>query len=150
MKVSEHDNEEKVNLTLFKSLVGSLRYLTYTRPYILFGVGLVSHYMEAATMTHLKIAKRILRYLKGTLDYELLNSPSKDFKLVGCSDSDWVGDMNDGNNTTSFVFYIGDIAFTWTSKKQPIVTLSTCEVEYVAATSSVFHAIWLQSLLKKL
>ena len=86
MKVSKHDNEEKVNLTLFKSLVGSLRYLTYTRPYILFGVGLVSHYMEAATMTHLKIAKRILRYLKGTLDYELLNSPSKDFKLVGCSE----------------------------------------------------------------
>jgi len=45
---------------------------------------------------------------------------------------------------------MGDIAFTWTSKKQPIVTLSTYEVEYIAATSSVCHAIWLRSLLKEL
>ena len=72
VKLSMHDNEEKVNPTFFKSLVGSLRYLTCTRPYILFIVGLVSRYMEAPTMTQLKTTKRILRYLKGTLDYGLL------------------------------------------------------------------------------
>ena len=60
VKLSKHDDEENVNLTFFKSLVGSLRYLTCTRPNILFGVGLVSHYMEAPTITHLNTTKRIL------------------------------------------------------------------------------------------
>uniref|UniRef100_A0A2N9JBE9 Integrase catalytic domain-containing protein n=1 Tax=Fagus sylvatica TaxID=28930 RepID=A0A2N9JBE9_FAGSY len=150
VKLSRHDEEENVNPTLFKSLVGSLRYLTCTRPDILYGVGLVSRYMEALTMTHLKTAKRILRYVKGTLDFGLLYSPSKEFKLFGYSDSDWAGDMDDRKSTTGFVFYMGDTTFTWTSKKQPIVTLSTCEAEYVAATSSVCHAVWLRSLLKEL
>ena len=58
--------------------------------------------------------------------------------------------MDDRKSTTGFVFYMGDTTFTWTSKKQPIVTLSTCEAEYVVATSSVCHAVWLRSLLKEL
>ena len=150
VKLSKHDDEEKVNPTFFKSLVGSLRYLTCTRLDILFGVGLVSRYMKALTMTHLKTAKRILRYLKDTLDYGLLYSPSKDFKLVGYNDSDWARDMDDRKSTTGFVFYMGDTTFTWTSKKQSIVTLSTCEAEYIVATSGVCHAMWLRSLLKEL
>ncbi|KAG6499007.1 hypothetical protein ZIOFF_038763 [Zingiber officinale] len=64
VKLSEHDEEEKVNPTCFKSLVGSLRYLTCTRPDILYAIGLVSRYIEDPTTTHLKIAKRILRYIK--------------------------------------------------------------------------------------
>ena len=73
-----------------------------------------------------------------------------DFKLVGDSDGDWADDADDRKSITGFVFYIGDTAFTWTSKKQPIVTFSTCETEYVAATSSVCNAIWLRILLKEL
>ncbi|KAM1350470.1 hypothetical protein ACFX2F_004419 [Malus domestica] len=107
VKLTKQDKVENVDPTFFKSLVGSLRYLTCTRPDILYVVGLVSHYMENPTTTHLKTAKRILRYLK-------------------------------------------DTAFTWMSKKQPIVTLSTCKAEYVATTSSVCHAIWLRNLLKEL
>ena len=99
---------------------------------------------------HFKAAKRILRYLKGTIDYGLLYSFSNEFKLVGYSDSDWAGDLDDRKSTTGFVFYLGNVAFTWSSKKQPIVTLSTCEAEYVAATSCVCHAIWLRRLLKEL
>ena len=73
-----------------------------------------------------------------------------DFKLVGNSDSDQAGDTDDRKSTTGFVFYMGDTAFTWTSKKQPIMTLSTYEAKYVFATSSVCHAIWLRNLLKGL
>ncbi|KAG6492797.1 hypothetical protein ZIOFF_047764 [Zingiber officinale] len=68
VKLSKHDEEEKVDPTFFKSLVGSLRYLTCTRPDILYAVGLVSRYMEDPTTTHLKIAKRILRYIKGLIN----------------------------------------------------------------------------------
>ncbi|KAG6520573.1 hypothetical protein ZIOFF_017630 [Zingiber officinale] len=64
VKLSKHDEEEKVDPTFFKSLVENLRYLTCIRPDILYAVGLISRYMEDPTTTHLKIAKRILRYIK--------------------------------------------------------------------------------------
>ncbi|KAH9687903.1 hypothetical protein KPL70_014941 [Citrus sinensis] len=150
VKLSKYDEGEDIDPTFFKSLVGSLRYLTCTRPNILYAVGLVSRYMENPKTTHFKVAKRILRYINGTTNFDLLYSFSNDYKLVGYSDSDWGGDVDDRKSTTGFVFFMGDTAFTWMSKKQPIVTLSTCEAEYVAATSSVCHAIWLRNLLKEL
>ncbi|KAL0559071.1 hypothetical protein IC582_003660 [Cucumis melo] len=147
-KLSKHEEGDDVDPSYFKSLVGSLRYLTCTRPDILFSVGLVSRFMESPTTTHLKVAKRILRYLRGTLDYGLFYSSSKEFKLEGYCDSDWAGDTNDRKSTSGYVFFIGNTAFTWSSKKQPIVTLSTCEAEYVATASCVCHAVWLRNLLK--
>ncbi|KAJ4722910.1 Retrovirus-related Pol polyprotein from transposon TNT 1-94 [Melia azedarach] len=150
VKLSKHEEGEKVDSTFFKSLVGCLRYLTCTRPDILYATGLVSRYMETPTTTHLKAVKRILRYLKGTTNFGLFYSCSDNFELVGYSDSDWAGDTDDRKSTTGFVFFMGGTAFTWMSKKQPIVTLSTCEAEYVAATSCVCHAIWLRNLLKEL
>lgn len=129
--------------TLFKSLIGSLRYLICTRPDILFAVGVVSCFMEAPTSTHLKVAKRILRYLKGTIDLGLFYSSSNDFNLVGYCNSDYAGDVDDGKSTSGFVFFLGDCVISWSTKKQSIVTLSTCEAEYVAATSCTCHAIWL-------
>ncbi|XP_065879565.1 uncharacterized mitochondrial protein AtMg00810-like [Euphorbia lathyris] len=149
IKLTKDEGGDRVNPTLFRSLVGSLRYLTCTRPDILYAVGLVSRYMEAPTVPHWNAAKRILRYVKGTTNLGLLYSKSDDFKLVGYSDSDWAGDKDDRKSTTGFVFFLGDTAFTWSSKKQPIVTLSTCKAEYVAATSCVCHAIWLRKLLKE-
>ncbi|KAG6401917.1 hypothetical protein SASPL_138785 [Salvia splendens] len=145
-----NDKGEKVDPTLCKSLVGSMRYLTCSRPDILYATGLVSRYMENPTTSHFKAAKRILRYLRGTIDYGLVYSHTNDYKLVGYSNSDWAGDNDDRKSTSGYVFYMGDTAFTWMSKKQPIVTLSTCEAEYVAATFSVCHAVWLRSLLAKL
>ncbi|KAJ4716957.1 Retrovirus-related Pol polyprotein from transposon TNT 1-94 [Melia azedarach] len=150
IKLSKHEEGERVDSIFFKSLVGCLRYLTCTRPDILYATGLVSRYMETPTTTHFKAAKRILRYLKGTTNFGLFYSCSDNFELVGYSDSDWAGDTDDRKSTTGFVFFMGGTAFTWMSKKQPIVTLSTCEAEYVAATSCVCHAIWLRNLLKEL
>ena len=100
--------------------------------------------------THLKAAKKILRYLKGTTNFVLYYSIYDDYKLVGYNDSDWSEAMDDRKSATSFIFYMGENAFTWVSKKQSIITLSTCEVVYVAATSCVCLAIWLQNLLKEI
>ncbi|KAL0410576.1 UNVERIFIED_CONTAM: Copia protein [Sesamum latifolium] len=115
-----------------------------------FGVGLVSRHMEAPTTSHLKVAKRILRYIQGTIDHGIFYKSSQDFELVGYCDSDWAGDIDSRKSTTGFVYFMGSSAFTWNSKKQPIVTLSTCEAEYVAVASCVCHAIWLRGLLKEL
>ncbi|KAI3461403.1 hypothetical protein Pfo_018066 [Paulownia fortunei] len=96
--------------------------------------------MENPTIIHFKTAKRILCYLKGTINFGLFYLVSNDYKLVGYNDDDWAGDTDDRKSTTGFVFFIGDTVFTWISKKQPIVTLSICEVEYVATASCVSHA----------
>ncbi|XP_033512774.1 secreted RxLR effector protein 161-like [Nicotiana tomentosiformis] len=149
-KLSKFDEGEKVNLTFFKGLVGSLRYLTCTGPDILFAVGVVNHFIEAPTSTHLKVARRILRYIKDTFDFGLFYSSSNVFNLMGYCDSDYAGDIDDRKNTIDFVFFLGDSVISWSSNKQSIVTLSTHDVEYVAATSCTCHAIWSTILLKEL
>lgn len=89
-KLSRFDDARKVDQTLFRKLVGNLRYLTCSRPDILYGVGLISRFMaESPTSSHMKAAKRILRYVRGTLDYGLLYAPSENFNMIGYSDSDW-------------------------------------------------------------
>ncbi|KAE8668941.1 hypothetical protein F3Y22_tig00112281pilonHSYRG00221 [Hibiscus syriacus] len=135
IKMSKHEEGESIDPTFFKSLVESLRYLTCTRLDILHAFGLISRYMESLTTTHFKVKKRILHYLKGTIDSGLFYSVSNDYKLVGYSDSDWGEDIDNRRSTTGFLFFMGDTAFTWMSKKQPIVILSTCEAKYVAAIS---------------
>ena len=112
VRLSKYDGE-KVDPTFFKSLVGSLCFLMCIRSDILYAIGLVCHYTEAPTSTHLKTAKRILCYIKSTINFGLFYSSSTDFKLVGYSDSYWVGEMDDRKSTTVFVFFMGDTAFTW-------------------------------------
>ena len=73
--------------------------------------------MENPITTHLKAAKRILRYLIGTTDFDMYYYVYDDYKLVGYNDSGWSGDMDDRKSTTGFLFYMGDTAFTWVSKK---------------------------------
>ena len=92
-KLSMFDDAEKMDSTSFKSLVGSLRYLTCRRPDILFAVGVVSPFMDDPTSTNLKVTKRIFRYLKGTIKLGIFYSSSDDFNLVGYCDSDYAGDL---------------------------------------------------------
>jgi hypothetical protein len=150
LKLSKEGEGKSVDSTMYKSLVGSLRYLTMTRPDILYGVGLVSRYMETPRESHWLAAKRILRYIKGTLNFGLFYTYGESADLVGYSDSDWGGDQDERKSTTGHVFYLGSTAFSWTSKKQAIVALSSCEAEYVAISSAVCEAIWLRNLLESL
>ena len=137
MKLSREGNGDFINLTLFKSLVGSLRCLTITRPDIIYGVGLVSRYMEIPKESHWLAAKKILRYIKFTLNLDLFYIYYETVELVGHSDSDWGGNQDERKSTTGYVFYLESTAFSWTSKKQGVVALSSCEAEYVAASSTL-------------
>ena len=130
--------------------MGSLRYLTCTRPDLLLSVGIVSRFMEEPIYSHWKALKRILRYVQGTLSLGLFYSRTEDYKLVGYSDSDRCGDINDRKSTSVYVFFMGNTTFTWLSKKHPIVTLSTCEAEYVVASWCVCHTIWLRNVLSEM
>jgi anthranilate/para-aminobenzoate synthase component I len=106
--------------------------------------------MEKPRSSHLKTAKRILRFVKGTSSYGLFYSSSWNLEITGYSDSDWAGSLEDRKSTTGFAFFMGETTFTWTSKKQSIVALSTCEAEYIVAASCVCHAIWLRKLMEDL
>lgn len=130
MKLSKFNEAEKVDATNFKSLVDSLRYSMCTRLDILYATRLINRYMKTPTTTHLKATKRIIRYIKGTIDFGLWFSTSNDCKLVGYSGSDWAGDEDNRESTSGFIFFMGNTTFTWMSKKQAIVTFSTCETKY--------------------
>jgi hypothetical protein len=97
--------------------------------------------MEDLRYTHLKAVKRILIYIKGTEDLRLFYQKTNIFELTGYVDSDCYDDIDDRKSTSGYAFYMGDTMFTWLSKKQSIVTLSTCEAEYIAASLGVSHAI---------
>jgi len=120
-KLSKFDEGEKVDPIFFKSLVGSLRYLTCTRPDILFAVRVVSRFMEAPTSTHLKVTRRILRYLKGTIDIGLFYSSSNDFNLMGFCDSDYAGDIDERKSTTNSVFFWVIVLFPRVQRNNPFL-----------------------------
>lgn len=149
-KLCKEGDNAHVDPSLFKQIVGTLRYLTCTRPDIAYGVGLISKFQQSPRQSHMQVAKRIMRYIKGTYDYGLFYSSSNDCVLVGYSDSDWGGDPDNSKSTYGYCFKYGAAACSWSSTKQSVVALSTCEAEYVAAASSACQAIWLCNLTSQL
>ncbi|CAJ2639943.1 unnamed protein product [Trifolium pratense] len=145
LKLTRKNDGKRVDSTYYKSLIGSLRYLTATRPDIVYGVGLLSRYMEEPRVSHLQGAKRILRYIKGTLTEGIFYGSNSDVKLVGYTDSDWAGDLETRKSTSGYAFHLGTGAISWSSKKQPVVALSTAEAEYIAATSCATQTVWLSA-----
>ena len=94
--------------------------------------------------------KRISRYISGTRDSGILYSKSHDFILVGYTDSYFAGSIDDKKNTSGYIFHIGSGEIAWASQKQPIVTLSTTEVEDVATTSVACQAMWIRQIMSNL
>ncbi|XP_056171296.1 secreted RxLR effector protein 161-like [Syzygium oleosum] len=133
--------------TLYKQIVGSLMYL---RPNTMHAVSLISRYMECPREMHLNVAKRIFRYLQGIAAYGLFYKKEEKSYLFGFADSDYTGDLDDRRSTLGYIFMLGSGAMSWSSKKQPIVSLSAIEVEFVAATSYACQAIWLRKILEEL
>ncbi|XP_020263108.1 uncharacterized protein LOC109839084 [Asparagus officinalis] len=107
IKLSGDGDGRFVDSTFFKSLVDSLRYLTITRRDITYGVGLVNRYMETPKESYWLAAKRILKYIKGTLNMGLFYAYDKNTQLVGYSDNDWGGDLDERKSTTDYIFYFG-------------------------------------------
>ncbi|CAL9028469.1 unnamed protein product, partial [Prunus brigantina] len=108
----------------------------------------IRRYMERPTKLHLRAAKRVFRYLKGTTDFGIFFKKKRGPILTGFTDSDYVGDLDDRRSTTDHVFMMGSGAISWASKKQHVVTLSTTEAEFVSAATSACQAIWLRMILE--
>ena len=134
---------------LFKRCIGNLMYLTATRPDI-YGVSLISRFMESPKDSHWQAGKRILRYVSGTKDRGLMYSISENFKLIGYTDSGNRGSTDDGKSTYGYTFHFGIGVVSWNSKKQPIVSLYSTEAEYVMAISTTCQVVWMYKILKDL
>ncbi|KAK6121804.1 hypothetical protein DH2020_044417 [Rehmannia glutinosa] len=147
-KLMRDENGVKVDSCRYKQIVGSLMYLSATRPDIMFAVSLLSRYMDRPTELHFQAAKRVLRYVKCTVDLGIFYKNGGDEKLISYTDSDYAGDLDDRKSTSGYVFLLSSGAVSWSSKKQPIVTLSTTEAEFVAAASCACQAIWMRRILE--
>ena len=134
-KLNVDSSGVEVSPTLYRSIIGSLLYLTTSRPNIAFSVGVCARYQVAPKESHLTAVERIIRYVNGTPDYGLWYSKDSNASLAGYSDADWAGSVDDRKSTLGGCFYLGNNLVSWMSKKQNSVSLSTAEVEYIAAGS---------------
>lgn len=150
-QITKDERGNPVDPSQYKSIVGGLRYLVHTCPDIAYAMGIVSRHMERPTEMHMNAVKRILRYVKGMIDFGLLYSKSSgNTVLTGYSDSDFAGNIEDRKSTGGMVFYLDESVITWVSQKQKCVTLSSCEAQFMAATAAACQAIWLRKLLSQI
>lgn len=150
-KLIKNEGGKCVDATNLKKIIGSLVYLLARRPDLAYSVCLIARFMERPTEMHQAAMKRILRYLKGTINLRILYEKGKiNYRLEVWTDSDYAGDLDDRKSTSGYVFKLrtGDLSLS--SKKQPIVTLSTTEAEFVTASSCACQAIWLRRILQHL
>ena len=140
---------ETVDPTEYRRVIGSLRHLLHTRPDLAHSVGVVSRFMERPTIVHQKAVKQILRYVRGTVEFGLEYTCGGEGKLVGYNDSSLAGDIDDRRSISGVVFYLNKSVISWVSQKQKSVALSSCEVEFMAATAAACQAIWLRELLSE-
>ena len=148
-RMSLHDGDPLTDPHAYKSMVGVLHYLTFTKPDISFVLHQVCQYMSTPTTTHLAAAKRVLRYIRGTLHHGIEFTPSP-LTLSAYTVVDWASDPDDRRSTSRFLVYLGNNAITWFAKKQPTVSRSSTKSEYRALAIASAEVCWLRTLLKDL
>ena len=148
LKLDKDEKGKSVDQSLYRSIIGSLLYLTASRPDICFSVGLCARFQANPKESHLKAVKRIIRYIKGTHSLGLFYSFDTNDILVGYCDADWAGNIDDHKSTSSGCFYVGNNLVSWSSKKQNSVSLSSSEAEYIAAGSACTQLLWMKQILK--
>nr|KYP44586.1 Retrovirus-related Pol polyprotein from transposon TNT 1-94 [Cajanus cajan] len=149
-RLLKEDKGTEVDSTIYKQLVGSLMYLTATRPDIAHSVSLISRFMEHPKESHFIAAKRILRYLQGTQNLGIFYKAGINEELFAYTDSDYAGDLEDRKSTSGYAFLLAGGVISWVSKKQPVVSLSTTEAEFIAAALCACQCVWLRRILEHL
>nr|KAJ0204922.1 hypothetical protein LSAT_V11C500296580 [Lactuca sativa] len=134
-----------VNHSLYRGMIGSLLYLTASRPNIMFGTILCARFQANPKESHLIAVKRIFRYLKGTQNLALWYPRDSTFELYGYTDSDYAGCNLDKKSTSGGCHFLGNRLISWSSKKQTSVAISTAEAEYVAAGRCCAQLLWIQN-----
>ncbi|KAG9446382.1 hypothetical protein H6P81_012510 [Aristolochia fimbriata] len=114
--VTKDEEEIPADATMYRSMIGSLQYLTASRPDISYSVGVCARYQSAPRESHVKLARRILRYVKGTVNWGLWFSRDSNTILAGYSDADWAGNVDDRKSTSGGCFYLSNNLLIWMSQ----------------------------------
>ena len=131
IKLDKDEKGKSIYSTMYRGMIGSLLYLTASRPDIMYCVCLCAKFQSYTKESHLSVVKRILIYLKGTMDIGLWYPKSDNIELIGFSDANFVGCGVERKNTSGTCHFLGHSLVSWHSKKQNSVALSTAEAEYI-------------------
>nr|GEW96247.1 retrovirus-related Pol polyprotein from transposon TNT 1-94 [Tanacetum cinerariifolium] len=137
-----------VDQTDYRSKIGSLMYLTSSRPDIVQAVCFCARYQSRPTKKHLKEVKRIFRYLRGTLIMGLWYPKGSSFGLTAFSDADHDGCIDSRKSTSGGMYFVGDMLVRWMSKKQNCTAMSSAKAEYVALSASCAQVMWMRTQLQ--
>ncbi|GJY15170.1 reverse transcriptase domain-containing protein [Tanacetum coccineum] len=146
-KLTKDEECESVDSTKYRGMIGSLLYLTASRPDIMFSVCLCARFQEAPKTSHLEAVKRIFRYIKGTTHLGLWYPKGTGIETVVYADSDHAGDYVDQKSTSGICTFVGCCLTSWFSKKQTALAISTTEAEYVSAEKACQQALWMKQAL---
>ncbi|XP_071722286.1 secreted RxLR effector protein 161-like [Rutidosis leptorrhynchoides] len=135
---------EDADPTLYRNMIRSLLYLCANRPDLSYSVGVCARYQANPKQSHVKAVKRIVRYVSGTTGLGLWYTKDTNGVLVGYSDADMAGCVDDRRSTSGGCFYLGSNLVSWFSKKQNLVSLSTAEGEYISASSCCAQLLWMK------
>ncbi|CAL2280291.1 unnamed protein product [Prunus armeniaca] len=136
-KLSKEDGSEQADERVYRQIVGSLLYLTATRPDIMFAASLLARFMHEPTRKHMGTAKRVLRYIQGTFDYGIVYEKGKEARLIGYCDSDWSGSEDDMRSTSGYAFNLGSGVFS--SSKVGATTILCDNTFAIAITKNLVH-----------
>ncbi|KAM0963906.1 hypothetical protein ACFX2A_023337 [Malus domestica] len=133
--------------TFYRSTIGALQYLTWTRLDLAFAVNQVRQYMHAPRTIHLQAVKRILQYLKGSIDSGLWFTKGSQY-LTAWSNADWASCPINRRSTSGYCIFLGLNLISWSAKKQNIVARSSIEVEYRSLANTVAKITWVCKILQ--
>lgn len=133
----------------YREMLGSLMYLMLSvRPDICYQIGYMGRFQNSPGDIHWTALKRIVRYIKGSKDLELVYQDNlNDDELIGFADADWASDGTDRKSVSGFVFKVFGCPVSWGSKKQNVVATSSSEAEYIALSNAVSEGIWIRGIL---
>ena len=138
---------KSVDSSLYRSMIGSLLYLTASKLDIGYNVGVCARYQTNPKESYMTTLKRIIEYVKTTAEFGVRYIKDTNDVLAGYSDADWARNADDRKSTSGGCFYVGNNLVSWMSKKQNFISLSTIETEYIAAGSCCTQLLWMQKLL---
>ncbi|GKB56828.1 hypothetical protein Tco_0913014 [Tanacetum coccineum] len=146
-KLTKDEECESVDSTKYRGMIGSLLYITESRPDIKFSVCLCARFQEAPKTSHLEAVKRIFRYIKGTMHLGLWYTKGTDIETVVYANTDHARDYVDRKSTSGICTFVGCFLTSWFSKKQTALPISTTEAEYVSAGKAYQQALWMKQAL---
>ncbi|KAH9779116.1 hypothetical protein KPL71_007601 [Citrus sinensis] len=146
-KLTVDHSGSSVDPSLYRSMIGSLLYLTASRLDICFSIGVCARYQANPKESHLAAVKRIIRFVSGIVNDGIWYTNDTNSSLAGYSDADWAGNIDDRKSTTGGCFYLGNNLVSWHSKKQSSISFSTAEAEYIAAGSCCTQLVWMIQML---